>query len=246
MLVTISGTLSCTKQYRFGELGELAEGKTDKAMAVHGFVEPYEYFFLPFKNSPIKFFEIGIAKGGSLKMWRDYFPNAMVYAIDINDCSQFESERVKTFIADQSDRSKLQTFIDKYGSDFDIILDDGGHSMDQQQISFGFLFKHVKPGGYYVIEDVHTSLSDLFPYYGADEDEKNTTFNMIYHFNRHSTIRSIYMQTEEMEYLNNNIDYCNLFFKNNTINSMTCIFKKLTPERSAIIKEARKKIKNIK
>lgn len=241
MLVMVTGYFACTDKHQFGELREMADGMTDKDMTVHGFVEPYEHFFFPLKETAVRICEIGIGKGGSLIIWRDYFPKAKVYGIDIDDCSDLQSERVKTFIADQADRNQLQSFIDEYGGDYDIILDDGGHRMDQQQISFGFLFKHVKPGGYYVIEDVHTSLYDYYPAYGAEEDEKNTTLSMIHNFNRYSSIRSPYLTSEEMDYLNNNIDYCSLFFRNNTIYSMTCIFKKLTSEKAVSIQEARKR-----
>jgi hypothetical protein len=120
----------------------------------------------------------------------------------------------------------LNSFIQKYGSDFDVILDDGGHAMNMQQISFGFLFKHVKPGGYYVIEDVHTSLPNRYPGFGVQKEEENTTLGMINGFIRQEKIRSVYLTPDEMEYLNNTIEYCNLWVSNNSAHSMTCIFKK--------------------
>ena len=82
-LILFTSCLNSTNTYEFGELSSLALGKTDKAMDWHGFTELYEHIFYPLKNSPIRIFEIGIKKGGSLILWRDYFPNATVFGIDI-------------------------------------------------------------------------------------------------------------------------------------------------------------------
>jgi len=196
----------------------------------HNYVEVYELFFYPIRTVAKKIAEIGIESGSSLHLWRDYFPHATIYGIDIDDNSNLDSERIKTFVGDQSKRENLQKFITKYGSNFDFILDDGGHSMEQQQISLGFLFRHVKPGGYYIIEDLHTSLWKSGS--GAEPDESNTTLTMIQTFIKTRSINSKYLANEEAEYLNNTIAYCNLFSRNESfsnispIHSITCILKK--------------------
>lgn len=212
----------------FGELSLMAASKTDKAMNRHGFTEIYERFFFPLRNDPIRFFEIGIAKGGSLVLWSDYFPKASIFAIDIVDKSRFETERVKTFIADQANREQLKAFIDTYGSDFDVILDDGGHKMHHQQISFGYLMKHLKPGGLYIIEDLHTSLWRKYQdRYGLEEGSKNATLVMIERFIRTGVFVSQYLTPEEEAYLTTNVEYCNLFARKKKGHvSITGIFKK--------------------
>lgn len=225
ILLFILTSAGCAPAQKFGDLSRMAKGKTDK-MDTHGFTEIYEHIFFPLRNSPIKVCEIGIWKGGSLQVWRDYFPKATVYGIDIVDSSWLDSNRIKTFVADQSKRNELKSFIDKYGGDFDILLDDGGHTMEQQQVSFGFLFKYVKAGGYYVIEDAHTSLIDRYKDFGAEADEHNTTLTMLSYFIRHAGFKSVYWTTEEGEYLSSNVEYCNLFVRNNWAHSITCIFKK--------------------
>jgi demethylmacrocin O-methyltransferase len=177
-------------------------------------------------------------------MWSRYFSNATVFGIDVFSLSELrtklkeqginqdflpeqpESERLKTFVGDQANREHLKAFVGKYGGDFDIVLDDGGHSMKQQQISFGFMFKYVKPGGYYVIEDVHTSLPERYKGFGVGKSEADTTLRMINYFNRYARVKSVYLRPDEMDYLNRNIEYCNLFVRNNSAHSMTCIFKK--------------------
>jgi len=212
--------------HQFGELSSLAEGKTDKAMDAHGFTEIYEHIFYPLKNKPVKILEIGIGKGGSLALWQEYFPNANIYGIDINNRSHLDSERIHTFVADQADRNQLKSFITKYGGGFDIIIDDSGHKMEQQQISFGYIFRYVKPGGYYIIEDVHTSFPDLYVDFGVEEDEKNTTFQLLKNFMRNATIESQYLTPDENDYLTKHIEYCQLTFRNNRHHSTVCIFKK--------------------
>ncbi len=211
-------------QNEFRELTNLADKYgTDKGSTGHRFTEVYEYFFYPMKDKAKKILEIGVEKGASLKMFREYFPNAVIYGIDIADSSSLNSDSIKTFIADQSSRKQLSDFIAKYGGNFDVILDDGGHLMNLQQVSFGFLFKFVRAEGYYVIEDVHTSLRP--GNWGVEMDGRNSTIFMIDNFIRNGGIYSKYMTPQELIYLNNNIEYSNLLSRNKG-RSITCIFKK--------------------
>jgi len=230
----------------FGELTQIGHGKTDKADN-HRFTVIYEHLFAPLRWSPIRLCEIGIWGGGSLRMWSEYFSKSTVFGIDMYSLDQLhalmrnsglpdflpdkpDTGRIKTFVADQANREQLKRFIDASGGDFDIVLDDGGHTMEQQQTSFGFFFKHVKPGGYYVIEDVHTSLPELYRGYGVQDNEANTTLTMINSFIRHGRIQSQYLRRDEIEYLNSHIEYANLFSRRNQLGSisLTCIFQKKT------------------
>ena len=89
--------------------------------------------------------------GGSLRAWRDYFPNAQVYGMDVAEDCRIEEERIKTFIVSSTDSqlcdNELQTL------QFDIIIDDGLHTGLGQLQTMKNLFHRVKDGGYYVIED---------------------------------------------------------------------------------------------
>jgi hypothetical protein len=191
------------------QLGVLSSAArdTDKGPGQHNYTELYERLFLQWKNEPITIFEIGIANGGSLKMWQEYFPQARIVAVDIDPKSQFDNARVTTFIADQANRDQLKPAITAAGAP-EILIDDGGHTMEQQQVSLGFLFRHVKPGGYYVIEDVHTSLPTLWKGYGVERDGANSTLGMIENYVRGArpSIKSKYMLAEEIAYLNQHID----------------------------------------
>ncbi len=222
-LVTLSGSGCATREQQFGELTVLADKyKTDKGSALHQYTEVYECFFYPMRSSARKICEIGVKEGASLKMFADYFPQAVIFGIDIEDTSRLNSDRIRTFIADQADRKQLQAFTDANGSRYDLILDDGGHSMAQQQISLAGLFRHVAPGGYYIIEDVQTSLWDG---YGVEPGEGNSTLTMINRYVRSGKIESKYMTDEERQYLEFNISFCNLLSRNQGT-SMACIFKK--------------------
>jgi glycosyltransferase involved in cell wall biosynthesis len=90
--------------------------------------------------------------GASLRMWRDYFPEATIYGCDIDSTVLFEEERIKTFWVDQSSEEILQKNVpDKQ---YDIILDDGSHILEHMMTSFKSLWTRVVPGGLYIIEDV--------------------------------------------------------------------------------------------
>jgi hypothetical protein len=203
-------------------------GKTDKGFPGHWYTENYERFLRPWKNEPVRIFEIGIADGGSLAMWQAYFPRASVYGVDINEAKRFENDRVKTCIADQSKRDQLKKCLDKFGGQFDLLIDDGGHSMEQQQVSFGFLFPYVKPGGFYSIEDLHTSMPNIYADFGVEPNEVNSTLTMIFKF-IHSAppkVESKYMLPGELAYLDAEVESTDLHLANNQGHSLMCIFKK--------------------
>ena len=201
---------------------------TDKGPSQHNYTELYERLFLQWKNDPITIFEIGVANGGSLTMWQDYFPQARIFAVDIEAKQQFDNARVKTFIADQANREQLKTAIDAAGSPH-ILIDDGGHTMEQQQVSLGFLFRYVRPGGYYVIEDVHTSLPALWKGYGVDRSGANTTLRMVENYIRGAqpSMRSRHMLAEEMKYLDEHIESVTLTHRPQS-RSIVVVVKKKT------------------
>lgn len=210
----------------FGELGRIAYSRTDKGPRGHNFTEVYERFFSPLRGRPISVLEIGIADGGSLLTWQDYFPQAQVYGIDVLDRSNLASDRIHTFVADQSNREQLGAFLAKHPGPFDVVLDDGGHAMDMQQISLGYLFPHVRPGGFYVVEDVHTSLGRYHGGYGLSLFGGNSTFRVFETFVRTGRFESRYMTREEERYLTEQVEYGNLFVRQDAEHSATWLLRK--------------------
>jgi SAM-dependent methyltransferase len=109
-----------------------------------------------FRGSSVALLEIGVYSGGSLDMWRDYFgPQAQIYGVDIEPaCRAYESENVKIFIGDQSDRAFWRAFRERVQT-LDIVIDDGGHLAEQQIVSLEELLSFLRPGGVYICEDIH-------------------------------------------------------------------------------------------
>lgn len=118
----------------------------------------YDRYFSKYRNRDVTILEIGVSQGGSLQMWKDYFgPRARIYGIDINPkCKELEEENIQIFIGSQSDRGFLRDLREKIPP-VDILIDDGGHKMQQQIVSFEELFDIVKDDGIYLCEDTHTS-----------------------------------------------------------------------------------------
>lgn len=130
------------------------------------FLDIYDLHFQEWKYRSPRFLEIGVQFGGSLKIWKEYFRTKFeLVGVDIlPECKQYEDENTKIYIGDQADKK----FLESLGS-FDIIVDDGGHTMKQQRTSFEVLFPKLSSGGIYVIEDLHTS------YWQQFQDDKPTT-----------------------------------------------------------------------
>ncbi len=120
---------------------------------IDSYYSAYDKHLVNYEGKDVRLLEIGIQGGGSLRMWKNCFPNSEIVGIDIDpSCKELDVSDAKVFIGDQTDKEFLEQF-----RDFDIIIDDGGHTMHQQQTSFEVLFPLLKSGGLYVIEDLHTS-----------------------------------------------------------------------------------------
>jgi 23S rRNA U2552 (ribose-2'-O)-methylase RlmE/FtsJ/multidrug resistance efflux pump len=122
------------------------------------YFEIYDRHFSRFRGTDVCIVEIGIYQGGSLQMWRDYFgANAKIIGVDIDPrCKELEEEGIEVIIGNQEDRGFLRSLKEKIPR-IDILLDDGGHTMNQQIVTFEELFPHVAQNGVYLCEDLHTS-----------------------------------------------------------------------------------------
>jgi hypothetical protein len=142
-----------------GLLDELAHKyNTDKKTGHHAYTAHYERWFESKRKDVRKILEIGVATGASLRMWEDYFPSATIYGVDNNpECVQLSSDRTTALFASQENPEDMLVVLRRTGVDFDLIIDDGGHHMDEQIASFKGLFPSLRDGGLYVVEDLHTS-----------------------------------------------------------------------------------------
>lgn len=116
----------------------------------------YEQEFRRMREAPFTLLEIGVKKGGSLRMWEAYFPHARIIGVDIKP-SKLEglSDRVRLLTGDQGDPAFLEALVRDHGP-FGIVIDDGSHMAEHQRVTFETLFPDVVDGGLYVIEDMHS------------------------------------------------------------------------------------------
>lgn len=166
----------CKIAYKYG---------TDKCPQYKHSYTPYYHGLLKDKRNSIKkVLEVGIGyyenikygkhnwddtlkrkyhKGASLKMWRDYFPNAQVYGADIKEDCIFTDERIETFVCDERKKSDVENLIKKTGSDIDLLVDDGSHTARNQVKFAEFTLPLLDKGVIYIIEDV-TRTDDVMRY----------------------------------------------------------------------------------
>lgn len=98
--------------------------------------------------------EIGVYNGASLRMWRDFFPGAEIYGIDIDLRSLIKEDRITCFAGDQTKAYTLRNAALVAGGEFDLIVDDGSHVPDDQILTAWELLPFLAPNGLYIIEDV--------------------------------------------------------------------------------------------
>ena len=139
----------------------------------NGYSSLYNALFLPLKDSPVTLLEIGIGTmlpgsssmkgympdsykpGASLRAWRDFFPNGEIHGMDVQPDCMFSEWRITTHMCNSTAAANCRTWVDAHlDLSFDIVVDDGSHWDVHQLATLQNLFPLVKPGGYYVIEDV--------------------------------------------------------------------------------------------
>ena len=152
---------------------------TNQGKAIHKwshYFPIYERHLAPWKGRTLTFLEIGVAKGGSLAMWRRYFgPMANIVGIDIDKrCAAHSAEGINVRIGDQSDAAFLQSVIDEFGVP-DVVLDDGSHQMAHIAATFDFLYSKMPKNGVYLVEDLHTA---YWPKFGGGLNEPANFFNL--------------------------------------------------------------------
>lgn len=159
-----------------GELLDIFAGNTGPIVHKwHHYIPIYDRYFSPFRASNIRFLEIGVSKGGSLRLWRQYFgADATIFGIDIDpECAAFDGKSGRVRIGSQDDPAFLQDVVAEMGG-VDVVLDDGSHVMDHIRMSFATLFPALSVGGVYMIEDLHAAYWHEF---GGGRDAPGNFFN---------------------------------------------------------------------
>lgn len=138
--------------------------------APHTYTDFYNKLFADKKNEIRRIFECGIGTnkvgapssmgangipGASLRMWRDYFPNALVYGGDVDSDIIFVEPRIQTFYLNQLDPNSIAKFWTSVNAtNFDIMIDDGLHTFDAGITLYKNSIHHLAINGIYIIEDV--------------------------------------------------------------------------------------------
>ena len=145
---------------------QLSLDQYDSDKIASGYLERYDPIFEPLLKKEIRLLELGVYKGGSLLLWRDYFPQGTITGIDINLPKDFQPfERIHVFEGSQADLEFLTRVAKEVAPEgFDIIIDDASHIGELTKIAFWHLFdNHLKPQGLYVIEDWGTGYWSDWP-----------------------------------------------------------------------------------
>jgi hypothetical protein len=123
----------------------------------------YDRHFSSYRGLDITVVEFGEFQGGSLQMWRSYFgSNARIIGVDIDErCAALAEPGVEIIIGDQADPDFLRTLIETTGP-IDVLIEDGGHQMNQQLMTFREMWPAIRDGGLYLVEDLHTSYWNEF------------------------------------------------------------------------------------
>ena len=197
-------------------MNDCSSDKGDSIGAKHNYTPIYESYFEKHRNDNIRFMEVGIDLGQSVIGWNKYFTVAKIFMIDIRDFSNLNTNRVTCIRADQSKIGDLLAVANTV-KEIDFFIDDGGHCMHHQQLTFGAIFPIMKSGGLFFIEDVHTSnwnpatQPPNSPGYcygqplmiGADG---NNTIRVFKTFQKTGIFYSEFLSAEENKFLTESID----------------------------------------
>ncbi len=199
---------------------------TDKSHKAHNFAQFYDFYFSSLRDKPLRFLEIGLGRGSSLRMWRRYFKNAKLFAIEAEARrARYRFFGANVFIGRQEDREFMGAVAGEIAP-LDIIVDDGSHRVDDQQNTLGFLFPFLKPGGYYILEDIHTSYPDPSADYGLLPDGSNSTHQMLLDFKKTGQFKSPHAPQEELDYLSSQVTLCEVFEHEDKSKHLTSILRK--------------------
>jgi len=126
-------------------------GNNDKGTD-HTYIELYEDLFRPFRDKPINFLEIGIARGHSLIMWSNYFnEKARIIGYDIEHTNLLSND-LEVYYGDSTKGSGIPDI-----ESFDIIVDDGDHTPEGQLATATHWLSRVSNNGLYIIEDIYSA-----------------------------------------------------------------------------------------
>jgi len=175
----------------------------EKIIKTHNYTIFYEKYFKKIRNREIKILELGSHEGRGLASLYYYFPNSKLCGANINPFQmRYHAERMDEIYIDVSSKKILKNFNKYFDKEFDIIIDDASHNLKDILQTLPMLFKNLKAGGFYVIEDINQFevFKNLNP-----TNEKLTPIKILKLMKENKKVNSKFISEENIKYLKENI-----------------------------------------
>ena len=189
----------------------------------HGFSGFYTQHLKHLKQREIKILEIGSFAGASAAAFSKYFNKSNIYCFDINISNFiYSSKNIHVYGLDINNEDEVKKILKKIDLEsnsnfFDIIIDDGSHYLSDILFSLKTLFRYVKKGGIYIIEDFkHPN------YYDYNRNIDHVLVDQVLrNFKEKKLFNSNIINNEDQVYLHNNINEIKIY-KGNLKDSDIC------------------------
>ncbi|MFA6981693.1 MAG: SAM-dependent methyltransferase [Patescibacteria group bacterium] len=134
-------------------------------LMMHDYLRHYDYILSKFRETKDAVIEFGCGGGGSIKMWKKYFPNAQIVGVDINkQAESMKEERIDIYVGDATHKKTRDDLAKRYKGVF-LIVDDASHAWGDQRITFELFWPILTSGGFYIVEDLNSGSSGAYPEY---------------------------------------------------------------------------------
>ena len=194
----------------------------DKKIIAHGYAKIYEKYLKEYKEKNLNIIELGSFYGNASAAFYFYFKNSQIYSADINpDMYLYRSKRLINFFTDTSSRTSIERNILKKDIQFDLIIEDASHMLKDQIISLFILFKNLKSGGFFIVEEIDFPEKREDMRVGQEFPDLKTILNKI--INKEN-FNSKYINENEKNYFLENFDTIKFYTGN--INEIAIIKKK--------------------
>jgi len=125
---------------------------TDKSSSSHLYTRFYGQIFGPIRLNIESVLEVGGGSGASIRMWADYFPNALIFSVDQNPITGDFGPRIANITCEQTEKMELWSRFEH--EKLEIIIDDASHDREKTIETLEILFPLLQPKGWYVVEDM--------------------------------------------------------------------------------------------
>ncbi len=180
-----------------------------KKVYTHEYSRYYEKYFFPLKKKNLNILELGSHEGKGIAGFFYFFPNANFYGANINPFQmRYVSKRISELYVDVSSEKIIKNLASFIKTDLDIIIDDASHNLRDILITLPILFRKLKKGGTYVIEDVDQfkAFKELNP-----TNEKLTPIKILKNIKNKKKFNSKFISKKDIEYIKENTR--NIIFK---------------------------------